>query len=166
MTVEISQAVDLTAIDGILDKHGLEQRALIPSLLEIQNKYNYLPSDALQLVAERMKIPQIQVYQVASFYKAFSLKPRGKHILTVCLGTACHVRGGELLLDQIDRLLHIKPGETTKDMQFTVEAVNCLGCCALGPVMVVDGKYFGSMGVSKVERVLNKYMKREVSAND
>jgi NADH-quinone oxidoreductase subunit E len=166
MTVEISQAVDLTAIDGILDKHGLEQRALIPSLLAIQNTYNYLPADALKRVSERMKIPAIQVYQVASFYKAFSLKPRGKHIVTVCLGTACHVRGGELLLDQIDRLLHIKPGETTKDMQFTVEAVNCLGCCALGPVMVVDGKYFGSMVVSKVERVLNKYLEREVSAND
>jgi NADH-quinone oxidoreductase subunit E len=166
MTVETSQAVDLTAIDGILDKHGLEQRSLIPSLLAIQNKYNYLPPDVLQHVAERMKIPPIQVYQVASFYKAFSLKPRGRHIVTVCLGTACHVRGGEMLLDQIDRLLHIKPGETSQDMQFTVEAVNCLGCCALGPVMVVDGKYFGSMVVSKVERVLNKYMEREVPAND
>ena len=166
MTVETKQAVDLAAIDGIIDQHGLEQRSLIPSLLAIQNAYNYLPADALQRVADRMQIPPIQVYQVASFYKAFSLKPRGKHIVTVCLGTACHVRGGELLLDQIDRLLHIKPGQTTNDMQFTVEAVNCLGCCALGPVMVVDGKYFGSMVVSKVERVLNKYIEREVPAND
>ena len=107
----------------------------------------------------------IQVYEVASFYKAFSLVPRGKHIITVCLGTACHVRGGELLIDQIGRLLEIGPGQTSQDRKFTLEAVNCLGCCALGPVMVIDGKYYGNMALSKVERVLEKYMKQEVSAN-
>jgi NADH:ubiquinone oxidoreductase subunit E len=93
------------------------------------------------------------------------LKPRGKHIITVCLGTACHVRGGERLIDQIGRELNIKAGETTKDMQFTLEAVNCLGCCALGPVMVLDGKYYGSMAASKVGKVLEKFMKQEGSAN-
>jgi NADH:ubiquinone oxidoreductase subunit E len=157
--------IDIGNVDTILNQRGKDQRGLIPSLLEIQTEYNYLPADALQRVSERMAIPIIQVYQVASFYKAFSLKPRGKHIITVCLGTACHVRGGEMIIDQIGRLLEIKAGDTTKDMQFTLEAVNCLGCCALGPVMVMDGKYYGSMGVSKVEKVLEKFMKQEVPAN-
>jgi NADH:ubiquinone oxidoreductase subunit E len=157
--------IDIGNVDTILNQRGKDQRGLIPSLLEIQTEYNYLPADALQRVSERMAIPIIQVYQVASFYTAFSLKPRGKHIITVCLGTACHVRGGEMIIDQIGRLLEIKAGDTTKDMQFTLEAVNCLGCCALGPVMVMDGKYYGSMGVSKVEKVLEKFMKQEVPAN-
>jgi NADH-quinone oxidoreductase subunit E len=157
--------VEISKVDTIIDKYGGAHRGLIPSLLDIQNEYHYLPPDALKRVSERMAIPMIQVYEVASFYKAFSLVPRGKHIITVCLGTACHVRGGELLIDQIGRLLEIGPGQTSQDRQFTLEAVNCLGCCALGPVMVVDGKYYGNMALSKVERVLEKYMKQEVSAN-
>ncbi|MHB0988169.1 MAG: NADH-quinone oxidoreductase subunit NuoE family protein [Bellilinea sp.] len=157
--------VEISKVDRILDRHGMQPRGLIPSLLEVQNEYHYLPPDALQRVSERMAIPLIQVYQVASYYKAFSLEPRGKHIITVCLGTACHVRGGEMLIDQIGRLLNVKAGETTQDMQFTLEAVNCLGCCALGPVMVLDGKYFGSMAISKVEKVLEKFMKLEVTAH-
>ena len=159
MTVEISK------VDTIIDKYGGTHRGLIPSLLDIQNEYHYLPPDALQRVSERMAIPMIQVYQVASFYKAFSLEPRGKHIITVCLGTACHGLGGAMLIDRIGRLLAIGPGQTSQDQQFTLEAVNCLGCCALGPVMVINGKYYGNMTVSKVERVLNKYMEREVSVN-
>ena len=157
--------VELSKVDTIIAKYGEGQRGLIPSLLAIQNEYHYLPPDSLQRVAERLAIPMIQVYQVASFYKAFSLEPRGKHIITVCVGTACHVRGGEYLVDQIGAVLDIKPGQTSKDMQFTLEAVNCLGCCALGPVMVVDGKYYGNMSVSKIDRVLNRYMEREVAAN-
>lgn len=155
-------SVEATKIDTIIEKHGQENRGLIPTLLDIQNEYHYLPPDALKRVAERMKIPMIRVYQVASFYKAFSLVPRGKHIITVCLGTACHVRGGEFIVDQIGRLLAIKPGQTSADMQFTLEAVNCLGCCSLGPVMVIDGKYYGNMAISKVERVLKTYQEREV----
>lgn len=157
--------VDISKVDKILDLYGRQQRGLMTSLLEIQNEFHYLPSEALERVAGRMEIPLIQVYQVASFYKAFSLKPRGKHIITVCLGTACHVRGGERLMEQIERLLEIKAGQTTKDQLFTLEAVNCLGVCALGPVMVLDGKYYGSMVSSKVERVLEKFMKQEVPAN-
>lgn len=157
--------VEIKEIDTILDKYGQEQRWLIPSLLEIQKVYNYLPPEALERVSERMKIPSIQVFQVASFYKAFSLEPRGRHIVTVCLGTACHVRGADRLIDQVGRELEVKPGETTKDNQFTLEAVNCLGTCALGPVMVVDGKYYGNMVANKVERVLSKYAQREEKAN-
>lgn len=157
--------VEIKEIDTILDKYGQDQRWLIPSLLEIQKVYNYLPPEALERVSERMKIPSIQVFQVASFYKAFSLEPRGRHIVTVCLGTACHVRGADRLIDQVGRELEVKPGETTKDNQFTLEAVNCLGTCALGPVMVVDGKYYGNMVANKVERVLSKYAQREEKAN-
>lgn len=156
---------EISTVDMIIDKYGEGQRGLIPSLLEIQCEFHYLPPEALERVSERMAIPMIQVFQVASFYKAFSLEPRGEHIITVCLGTACHVRGGDFLVDQIGRLLEIKPGETTKDMLFTLETVNCLGCCALAPVMVVDGKYYRNMGVSKVERVLKNYLEREVVAH-
>ena len=151
----------INEVDTILDKYGQEQRGLIPSLLEIQKAYNYLPPEALERVSERMKIPGIQVYQVASFYKAFSLEPRGKHIVTVCMGTACHVRGSERLVDQVTRAIGIKPGETSQDNQFTLEEVSCLGTCALGPVMVIDGKYYGNMTASKVERVFKKYSEKE-----
>jgi len=158
-------AVEISKIDAIIDKNGLEQRALIPSLLGIQDEFHWLPPEAIDRVAERMGVPMIQVQQVAEFYKAFSLEPRGKHIITVCMGTACHVQGGGRLVDQVGRLLEIEPGATTKDMLFTMETVNCLGCCALGPVMVVDGKYYGNMAASKVEKVLTKYRELEASAN-
>jgi len=160
-------AVEMSKVDAIVDRHGDEHRELIPSLLDLQNEYHYLPQEALQRVSKKMEIPLMQVYQVASFYKAFSLEPRGKHMITVCLGTACHVRGGVRLVEQIGRLLGVGPGETTKDQLFTLETVNCLGCCALGPVMVLDGKYYGSMAASKVDRVLNKYREaEEAAAND
>ena len=160
-------AVEMSNVDAIIDRHGDEHRELIPSLLDLQNEYHYLPQEALQRVSKKMEIPLMQVYQVASFYKAFSLEPRGKHMITVCLGTACHVRGGVRLVEQIGRLLGVGPGETSKDQLFTLETVNCLGCCALGPVMVLDGKYYGSMAASKVDRVLNKYREaEEAAAND
>jgi NADH-quinone oxidoreductase subunit E len=105
------------------------------------------------------------VHQVAEFYKVFSLEPRGKHIITVCLGTACHVAGGDRLVDHIGRILDIPAGGTTKDMMFTLEAVNCLGCCSLGPVMTVEGKYYGHMAASKVEKILAKYREQETGAD-
>ncbi len=155
----------ISTVDEIIDKNGLDQRALIPSLLAIQDKYHYLPAEALERVAERMTIPTIQVHQVAEFYKAFSLEERGEHIITVCLGTACHVQGGDRLVDHVSRILDIKPGSTTKDMLFTLEAVNCLGCCSLAPVMTVDGRYFGNLAASKVESVLDLYKEPEAVAN-
>lgn len=144
-------------IDALIEKYGGEQRALTTLLQDVQAEYNYLPREALQRVSERMGLPLIQVYQVAAFYKAFSLEPRGRHLITVCLGTACHVRGGVRIVEQIGRLLGIAPGETTEDRQFTLETVNCLGCCALGPVMVVDGKYYGKIAPSRVNHVLKEY---------
>ncbi|MBI5029395.1 MAG: NAD(P)H-dependent oxidoreductase subunit E [Chloroflexi bacterium] len=160
MTIELAQ------VDTIIAKHGADQRALISLLLDIQDQFYYLPQDALQRVAEQVGVPPVQVYQVARFYKAFSLKPRGKHLLTVCLGTACHVRGGDRLVDQLSRLLHVSAGETTADKLFTLQAVNCLGCCALGPVMVVDGTYYGKMSATKIDKVLDKYRNGKEIADD
>ena len=122
-----------------------------------ESKYNYLPENVLRYVASHLKLPLIQVYGVATFFKAFSLKPRGRHIINICLGTACHVRGGQSVLEEFERQLGIKNGDTTDDMQFTLESVNCLGACALGPVVVIDGEYFGNMNTGKVKKLLNSY---------
>jgi len=149
-------AIDLGKIDTIIEQFSTERSGLIPALLGIQDVYHYLPPEALDRVAEKMDIPMIQVQQVAEFYKVFSLEPRGKHIITVCQGTACHVQGGDRLVDELARMLEIKPGGTTKNMEFTLESVNCLGACSLGPVMTVDGKYYGHMAANKAEKLLAK----------
>lgn len=136
------------------DKHdGL----LISILEDIQEQYNYLPEEYLRAVAKQLNIPLRDVYGVATFYHAFSLEPRGKHCLTVCLGTACHVRGGARIADKLSQKLNIKPGETTKDKKFTLETVNCLGACALGPVVVLDKKSHGNMSPVSAEKLLKKY---------
>jgi NADH:ubiquinone oxidoreductase subunit E len=111
----------------------------------------------LRSVADKLEVPLMDVFGVASFYRTFSLKPRGKHIITVCVGTACHVRGGQRIVDEIGRVLKIAPGETTPDKNFTLETVNCLGCCAIGPIMVVDGEYYGEMNTRKVAPLLEEY---------
>ncbi len=130
---------------------------LIPILQDIQERYNYLPEESLREVAERLQIPLRDVYGVATFYRSFSLTPKGKHIFTVCVGTACHVRGGARLAKTISRELGIKPGETTKDMQFSLETVNCLGCCAIGPIVVADAEYHGQMTSQRALDLLKKY---------
>ena len=159
--------IEMARVDQIVDQYGADQRALISLLLDIQDKFFYLPEEALQRVAEKVGVPPVQVYQVARFYKAFSLKPRGKHLVTVCMGTACHVRGGERIVDQIGRLLEVAVGDTTADEMFALETVNCLGCCALGPVMVVDGTYYGKMTATKIEKILAKYrVGQEVAVDD
>ncbi len=149
--------IELNKVDDIIARHGSEGWALIPLLLDVQREFYYLPEEAMERVADKTGLPAIQVYQVARFYKAFSLEPRGQHMVTVCLGTACHVRGGQRLAERVERVLDVEPGETTKDLKFTLETVNCLGCCALGPVMVVDGKYYGKMAPNKVERILQRH---------
>lgn len=139
----MSGEVDLKQIDTIVkDKYEADPENLIHILQEINSNYNYLPEPAINRVAERLNIPLTQVYSVSTFYKSFSLEPRGKHLITVCLGTACHVRGGQKLLEQLERKLKIKAGKTTPDRKFTLETVSCLGCCALAPVMVIDEKYY------------------------
>jgi len=134
---------------------------LIAILQDIQAKYRYLPEAAIRQVARDLHLPIIQVYGVATFFKAFSLTPRGKHMVTVCMGTACHVRGGRPVLEEMERQLAIKNGQTTADGLFTLESVNCLGACALGPVVVVDGQYHAKMSSGKIKKLLNEYRKDE-----
>jgi NADH-quinone oxidoreductase subunit E len=115
------------------------------------------------MVAEKLKVPLVDVYGIATFYNSFNLKPVGKHLITICMGTACHVRGGLRIVDSISRHLKIKPGETTPDFQFTLQTVNCLGCCAIGPVVVVDGEYHGHATIRKIGPILGKYGRPEAS---
>ena len=148
---------DMARIDAIIAGYQGKTSGLTTILQDIQDEYNYLPPQAMERAAEKLGLPLTQVLHVATFYKAFSLEPRGEHLITVCLGTACHVRGGARLVEQVERLLKIRAGGTTPDLKFTLETVNCVGSCALGPVMIVDGEYYGKMVSSKVGRVLKKY---------
>ena len=141
------------SLDSILERYDNNPAQLIPILQDVQRAENYLPRESLELIAEKLAIPIVRIYAVATFYKAFSLKPRGKHIIQVCMGTACHVRGGARIVDKMVRDLNIKPGDTTKDMKFTLETVNCLGACALGPIVVVDGEYHGQMNPPKWDKI-------------
>ena len=151
--------VDSRKLDKIVDAYGCNGDSLISILQDVQAEYSYLPEDMLRQVAKRLELPLIQVYGVATFFKAFSLQPRGKHTVSVCLGTACHVRGAPPVLDEVKRQLSVEPGDTTEDMQFTLETVNCLGACAIGPVVVVDDNYQGQMRPGRVKSVLRQYKK-------
>jgi len=144
-------------VDSILDNHQRDQSMLVAILQDIQSEYNYLPREALERVSEGLSIPLSRVFSVATFFKALSLEPRGRHLINVCLGTACHVRGAVRVLEAMERELAIKSGETTEDLRFTLETVNCVGACALGPVVIVDGEYHGQMKTEKVKDVLASY---------
>ena len=144
-------------VKSILARYQSDPGMLVPILQDVQAEYNYLPKEALVQVGKGLDVPFSQVYSVASFFKAFSLKPRGRHLVNVCLGTACHVRGAVRVLDEIERRLGIKSGETTKDMKYTLETVNCVGACALGPIVVIDGNYSGQMTGSRVKPLLESY---------
>ena len=150
---------DYENVKAIVDRYGGKHDSVIAVLQDVQLEYHYLSEHALRVVASQLGLPLIQVCGVATFFKAFSLKPRGEHTVTVCLGTACHVRGAPAVLDEAKRQLDIEPGNTTDDMRFTLETVNCLGACALGPILVVDGEYQGQMSSRKVKKILNKYKK-------
>jgi NADH:ubiquinone oxidoreductase subunit E len=150
------EAVNPT-VQTTLAKHNNEKRALLAILQDIQAEHNYLPREALETVAKSLGVPLIDVVGVATFYRAFSLTPRGRHLVTVCLGTACHVRGGPKILSEFVKRLAVEPGETTPDKQFTLETVACLGCCAIGPVVVVDGTYYAHTTIGKVDAILRKY---------
>lgn len=144
-------------IDEIIERYKEEEGALIGALQDIQEQYNYLSKEALIRVGERLDIPLSQVCQVATFYTAFSLKPRGRHLISVCLGTACHVRGGVRILERIERELGIEPGETTEDRRFTMEIVRCIGCCSLAPAMRVDEETYGRLRQDRLPRILERY---------
>ena len=144
-------------VKSILDRYQRDPGMLVSILQDVQAEHNYLPKKALVQVSQGLDIPLTQVYSVASFFKAFSLKPRGRHLINVCLGTACHVRGAARILEEIKRELGINPGETTKDFKYTLERVNCVGACALGPIVIVDDEYSGQMKTDKVKPLLESY---------
>ncbi|MCK5562327.1 MAG: NAD(P)H-dependent oxidoreductase subunit E [Thermoplasmata archaeon] len=159
--VENPEKFDPAKINSFIDNNNCDRSLLISILHDIQGEYNYLPKEALEIVADKLKIPLIQVYSVATFFKAFSLKPKGEHLVHICLGTACHVRNAQDVLMRAEQELGIKSGDTTEDMQFTLETVNCLGACALGPIMVIDGEYYGHMNPARVSNFLGKYIQDE-----
>jgi NADH-quinone oxidoreductase subunit E len=146
-------------LDAILNGRRSQPQQLIEVLQDVQDAYGYIPEEAMRTVSKDLGVPLMEVYRVASFYKVFSLKPRGKHVTTICLGTACHVRGAQLLLDQVQGQLNIAPGNTTDDGMFTVERVNCVGACALGPVVVMDGRYHDHMAPQKLRGLIDTVRK-------
>jgi NADH-quinone oxidoreductase subunit E len=149
--------MDNERIDRIIDTHHCEPSSLIQVLLEIQAENHWLPKEALERVAEQLQVPMTRIQHIATFYKAFSLVPKGRHEIHICLGTACHVRGAPRVLDSAQEFTGIKPGETDLDLKFSLQTVNCLGCCALGPVMEIDGKTYGKMAPAEMANVLKKY---------
>ncbi len=149
--------MDNDRIDQIIDKHQAEASSLIQVMLEIQSENNWLPKEALERVSEGLEVPLARILHIATFYKAFSLVPKGRHGVHICVGTACHVRGATRILDTVQELTGIKPGETDLDLKFSLETVNCLGCCALGPVMEIDGKTHGKMTTAETAKIINNY---------
>lgn len=149
--------MDTARVDQIIDNHNCEPSSLIQVLLEIQREYHWLPKDALRQVRDKLQVPLSQIQHIATFYKAFSLVPKGRHEVHICVGTACHVRGATRVLDKVTELTGIKPGETDLELKFSLETVNCLGCCALGPVMEVDGNTHGKISSAKTADVLSTY---------
>jgi len=150
-------AMNSERVDQIIDKYQGEASMLIQVLLEIQSENHWLPKEALERISEKLEVPLSRIQHIATFYKAFSLVPKGRHEVHICMGTACHVRGATRVLDTVQDFTGIRPGETDLDLKFSLETVNCLGCCALGPVMEVDGKTHGKMSPAETADVLKNY---------
>ena len=149
--------VDQERLETIFSHFEGRPADLIPVLQEIQDGYNYLPKDELKAVAHRLNVPLTQVYSVATFFKMFSLEPKGRHQIRVCLGTACHLRGGQRLVETFGRRLGVDAGHTTEDMNFSLETVGCMGSCAQAPLLMIDDKYFGRMSVDRIPKILKQY---------
>ena len=155
MQVEKSELLE------ILHSYPAQQRYSLAIMQDMQKKYNYIPREGMEELAEYLSCPLSSLYSMATFYKALSLKPKGKHIIKLCDGTACHIKGSSSLKDGITRILGIKEGEVTEDGMFSLELVNCLGSCALSPVMVVDDDYHGKVAVDKIDEILDSYRKED-----
>jgi len=149
--------MDLTRVDETIDRYQGDKSWLVMILQDVQEAYNYLPKESLTRVAGRLELPLSHVYRVATFYSSFSLEQRGRHLIRLCDGTACHLRGGMNLRDEISRELNIQPGQTTKDKTFSLETVACLGACALAPVMTIGSKYYGKLTPEKVKSILSAF---------
>ena len=149
--------MDAQMVETILQRHPKDPSSIIQVMLDIQNELYYLPRDVLNYVSEYLNVPLSRTYNLATFYKAFSLKPKGKYPIAVCTGTACHVQGAIKIMEQIERELHVKEGETTPDKKFSIESVRCLGCCGLAPVVTVGKNLHGKVPPSKVSKILKQY---------
>lgn len=149
--------MDNDRIDQIIEKHNCEANSLIQVLLDVQSENRWLPREALERISEKLQVPLTRIQHIATFYKAFSLVPKGRHEIHICMGTACHVRGSQNVLDAVKDLTGINPGETDVDLKFSLETVNCLGCCALGPVMEINGQIHGKISPAETEGALKKY---------
>ena len=152
-------------VKAIIEKYSGERGFLVPILQDVQKEWNYLPRKALDAVGMLLDIPISQIFEVATFYRAFSLEPRGRHQVCLCMGTACHVRGAARIGDHIQRALGIQAGQTTPDLEFTYETVNCLGACALGPVLTVNAEYHGQVTIGKTNKIL-KQLGKKVESDD
>lgn len=150
--------MEIDKIDQIIDKHNCEASSLLQILLDIQSVNSWLPKEALGRVSEKLDVPMTRIQHIVTFYKAFSLVPKGRHKVHICVGTACHVRGATRILDTVEEATGIKPGETDLELKYSLETVNCLGCCALGPVMEVNGKVHGKMSPIKTAEALKTYV--------
>ncbi|MCP4601810.1 MAG: NAD(P)H-dependent oxidoreductase subunit E [Proteobacteria bacterium] len=159
-------AMDLTRVDAIIDNYENNATSLLAILQDVQDKENYLPREAMERIAQRLEVPIARVYQMATFFESFHLEPRGKHICTVCMGTACHVRGATRLVEQLERDLEISSGSTTEDLLFTIEEVNCVGACALGPLVIIDGGYHGNMTSGSLQKIVKKVKKTEIKGEN
>jgi NADH-quinone oxidoreductase subunit E len=144
-------------VDSIIEKYREGRSSLVGLLQDVSQQCGYLPEGVLENISDRLNIPLSHMYSLATFYTSFRLEPLGKHHCSVCVGTACHVRGAELVVDVIERELNIRDGETTEDGKFTLDKVNCLGACALGPLVVIDGEYHGKMDQRKIAKLLKQY---------
>jgi NADH-quinone oxidoreductase subunit E len=151
--------MELREVDKILKQYGYEESAILGILQDIQDKDHYLAKEVCERIAEKLEIPVARVHRLATFYRAFSLTPRGRHLVSCCMGTACHVRGAPRILDKLEMELGIESGGTTKDLVFSLETVNCLGACATGPLVVIDSHYHGHMSSIRVDSVLKDYRK-------
>jgi len=154
-----------TRLDSILEKRRSQPQQLIEVLQDVQEHYGYISEESMKTVSSELGVPLMDVYSVASFYKAFSLKPRGKNVITICTGTACHVRGAKLILNQAVGQLGIEPSEVTDDGLFTIEHVNCLGACALGPVVTDNGHYHDHMSPGKLRKLIKSLYKADAEEN-
>ena len=153
-----SDAIDYMELDRIIeDEYNKDKENLIMILQAIQRRYNYLPKPAMEYLSEKIGVPASRIYGVATFYSTFSLEPRGRNIISICLGTACHVRGGERVHERLEELLSIGDGETTEDMRFTLESVRCIGCCSLGPVVKINEDMHGRIATDKIGKILKQY---------
>jgi NADH-quinone oxidoreductase subunit E len=158
--------MDAAVVERILERHARAPSAIIAIMQDVQDEVNYLPEGTLRYVADRLGIPASKVFRLATFYRAFSLEPRGKHVIHVCTGTACHVRGAVKIVDALEREIGIQAGETDEQLEFTLETVNCVGACALGPVIMVDNEYHGQMSGAKAVRTVKKLRRREREAEE